>query len=180
MPYLTGADPNMVVSGESTMGRGEVVGDAPLASGALLLSFFTARKTETIGNVRVVSGSAAAGATPTLVRVGVYQVTSSGGVSLVASTPNDTSLLAASRTAYTRALSASWKKTADLRYALGVLVVTSQTVPNLLGQNLLPGSEAAQQPRLSAVVTGLTDLPATVLVGALGSAGQRFYGVVAP
>lgn len=136
------------------------------ASGGLVLSYFTANKTEDITTVTAWSGTTAAGATPTLVRYGVYSVASNGNLTLVASTANDTTLLAATNTAYPKALSATWSKVAGVRYAIGVLVVTGAALPTFHGQQLaatnILNTLVRTAPYLTGRLTGQTDLPSSV------------------
>lgn len=149
-------------------------------SGNLRLSFFTARTTESITKVRLTSGSTAAGATPTLVRVGVYSVAGNGDITLEAAIANDTTLLAAATTEYERSLTATFNKVAGSRYAVGVLVVTAATAPTLQGTSAGGPSIAARAPRLTAFVSGQTDLPASVASASLGATSLCPYFEVAP
>lgn len=148
-------------------------------SGTLALSYFTADKTETINNVTLYTGTTAAGATPTLVRVGIYSLDGSGNGTLVASTPNDTTLLAAASTAYTKALSAPFSKVAGTRYAIGLLVVSGATMPSFQGP--LAVSSAPSQtvfglpPRLCGRLTGQTDLPASFTEAGLTAYSLRSH-----
>jgi hypothetical protein len=132
----------------------------------LRLSFFTAQKTELIQSVRFATGSTASGASPTLVRVGVYSVAGSDGMgdlTLVASTPNDTTLLQTINTRYAKNLSAPWSKVAGQRYAIGILVVTSVTAPTFITmQTQSQASVFDVAPRLSAARSGQSDLPASI------------------
>jgi hypothetical protein len=55
---------------------------------------FTARKTETVNNIAAFTGgTAATGTTPTLCRMGVWQVNSDESLTLVGACTNDTTLL---------------------------------------------------------------------------------------
>lgn len=176
------ADPNLLSSGEENVSRLLApVSTIPLSTQVLRLSYFTARKSEAIGNVRVLTGGTAAAATPSLVRFGIYSVAADGALTLVASTANDTSLLAAQSTAYTKALSASFAKVAGQRYAVGMLVVTATTAPTVNG--LFVGSastEAGLAPRLAAAVVGQSDLPASIAAGSLADSINYCYTALAP
>ena len=70
--------------GEATMPR-HLVSAAALAttSGVLRLAYFTARGPLAATKVRAVSGTTAAGATPSLARIGVYTVNAAGDHTLV-------------------------------------------------------------------------------------------------
>jgi hypothetical protein len=175
-------DTNALTAGQETFSRlliNNVAGGG--VSGVLRLTYFTARKTETITQVRVVSGSTAAGATPTVVRFGLYSVAANGDIALIASTANDTALLATINTAYTKALSASVDLVAGTRYAFGILVVSAATMPTFLClATTIGGSELNVAPRISALIAGQADLPASVANASLSAAALAFYAVVLP
>ena len=167
--------------GESTMSRRYVTSTAVASTTQTLrLSYFTARKTETINSVRVISGATAAGATPTLCRVGIYSIDGSGNIALVASTANDTALYAAASTAYTKALSGSFSKVRGTRYAIGLLVVTATTAPTYTGQVAVISSEQGLAPRLGGLVLSQSDLPASVAVGSIFDNGNIAYVALVP
>lgn len=173
---------NLLATGEETLPRDLVTnsGGITMTSGTLRLTFFTARKTETTTQVRVISGGTAAGATPTLCRVGLYAVDATGDGTLVASIPNDTALFATQLTAYTRSWSVALAKVAGIRYALGDLVVTGATAPTLVGAIPVSSAELAVAPRLSGILTGQTDLPAGFTEAGLTATTTRVYGAVLP
>ena len=175
-----GADPDDLTSGESTLSRRAIMNGATLTSGIVRLTYFTAKKTETINSVRVGTYTTAAGATPTLCRIGIYSVDGSGNLTLVASTANDTALFAAASTTYTKALSASWSKTAGQRYAVGVLVVTAATAPTIQGQILSLGDELGQAPRLAGARAGQSDLPSSITAGNVVDTTHQCYVAMVP
>ena len=146
----------------------------------LRLSYFTARKTETTTQVRFSTGSAAAGATPTLVRVGLYLIAASDNGTLVAGTANDTSLFASVSATYTRSWIASYAKVAGQRYALGVLVVTTAAAPTMLGTIVALSAELVIKTRITGAIGGQTDLPSSFLATAVGTSASRPYGVILP
>lgn len=176
-------DDSLFFVGDETIPR-LVIGNTALSltSQTMRLSYFTARKTETATKVRLPCGTTAAGATPTLIRVGIYSVANDGTLALIASTPNDTTLLAAANTVYTKSLSASFVKKAGVRYAVGVLVVSAATMPTLIGNtgggNIT--SEFAAAPQLAGSVASQTDLPASVAPGSVSAATAIPYVVVTP
>jgi len=173
--------PGALTVGESTIARDWCsTTSAATATGVLRLSYFTARVSETTTQVRVISGATAAGATPTLVRIGFYSIASDGAGTLVASTASDTALFAAATAAYTKSWSSSYAKTAGQRYALGVLVVTAATAPTLLGINFGAASELAIAPRLAGSLSSQSDLPSSFTGASVATSGSRFYGVVLP
>lgn len=156
-------------------------------SGTLHLTYFTARKTETITQVRTVTGNVAAGATPTLCRVGLFEAAADESLTLVAATANDTTLWAATNSAYQRALTGSLAKVAGRRYAMGLLVVTGAALPQFFGAgnqtNISTIYNAA--PRLAATLnSAYADLPASITAAAItGNVSQTnvlIYGEVLP
>lgn len=170
---------NELTSGESTMPR-RFVSQTAVASGSqsLRLTYFTARKTETISQVRIpTGGTAASGAT--LCRIGIYEEASNGDLTLVASTANDTNLWIATSTVYTKSLSASFTKTRGTRYAVGLLFVGT-TGPNFTGQTALNLSEANESPRLNGLVGSQLDLPASISNSSITGQSHASYVVLLP
>lgn len=138
----------------------------------LRLSYFTAHKSVSVSSVLVLQGSTAAGATPTLVRFGLWTAGRDGALNaLVASTANDTALLAGSaNTEVTKALSASYTFIPGQRYAGGALVVTAATAPTILGRGTGNVSATAKRvPCLSGSVGSQTDLPTSVAAGSVSA-----------
>lgn len=177
---VTGFDPaidtpNALAAGEATFPRELIsLGNLSPANGNLRLTYFTARRTETIQNVRTIINVAQSGAT--LVRVGLYTVDGSGNLTLVASTTNDTTLWKGTGAA-TKALSASYGKTRGQRYAVGILVVGAGTQPQLSGCGMVP-SEAGLAPRLTGFVASQTDLPSSISAGSVADTLQRYYAAL--
>lgn len=168
---------DFLATGEATMHRRYVSNVPGLSNGNMRLSYFTARKSATVTQIRsVTSTQAQVGAT--LCRIGVYSVDGSGNLTLIASIPNTTSLWLATNTAYTTNLSASFSKVRGTRYAVGVLIVGSSTAPLFMGASSLVSHEAAAAPRLSGFVTGLSDLPASVAAGSILDSGAIPYVVL--
>ena len=171
---------NTLTLGESTMARREVSSNAvTFSSGALRLTHFTATKSETVTQICVPSGGTAAGATPTLVRMGLYRVENNGDITLLASTANDTTLFAATATRYTKTLDTPVQKIRGQRYAIGVLVVTAAAAPAFYGSAIVPGILSSQEPKLCTTVAGQTDLPASVASASL-VATFSFYAEILP
>lgn len=183
---LTGVIPDSELAvGENTMTRLlDSTSTNTLTNGLLRLTFFTARKTETITQVRTRTGAQAqVGAT--LCRIGIYTVDASDNLTaLVASTTNDTALWSAGSTTYTKALTASFTKTRGQRYAVGLLEVGSSTAANAFGTVGPEANEAAQVPRLSGTVSSLSDLPSAgspvVAVGSLAASNILMYAALLP
>jgi hypothetical protein len=148
-----------------------------LGTGTLYGGCFTAEKTETISNVTLFTGSGYTGGPPTLIRIGIFEVDPVAGLTLVASTPSDTTLFASNDTAYAKALSASFTKTQGQRYFAGVLIVqTTGTLPTFAGwQGINSSIETLllADPAQSFQLTGQADLPSTVAVGSLTAATRN-------
>lgn len=166
-------------AGELSMPFGSISNAGCATSNQVLrLVFFEAERTETIDNLTVLTGGTAAGATPTLIRMGVWSVNGSNDLTaLLASTASDTSLLASTNTHYTKALSSSWAKVAGTRYALGILVVTGATAPQLTGQSISAAALVAGTltglPRVTAALTGQTDLPSSASAASYVTSASR-------
>lgn len=163
------------------LGFGTGVGLA--GSGVMVLSYFTAHQAvSSAANVYVRSGATAAGATPTLVRWGLYSVAGNGDLTLVASIANSTNLFAATNTGYTRSISTPYSLTAGQRYASAWLIVTSAAMPTIIGPGPAVGAaELAIAPRLTGQVSGQTDLPSSVSAGSVAdSAVSPIYTRIYP
>lgn len=176
---------SQLASGEAVFPRQLAVSGAvgQGSSGALRLAYFTARKTEPITQVRLYSGATPMGATPTLVRAGVWTVDTDGVAltALVASIANDTALFGTASTRYTRSLQATWNKVAGTRYALGIIVVTAAAIGNYAGiSGALPVTEFGLGPRISGFVNGQADLPATVAAGSVNDTVNVPFGAFLP
>jgi hypothetical protein len=158
------------------------------ANQLLRLTYFTSRKSETTTQVRVISGGTAAGATPSLVRIGLYLIDpSTQNGTLVAATSSDTSVFATANTAYTRSWASPYAKIAGLRYALGILIVTAAATPTFTGQSYVTGNPASAEfalyPRKHAQLGSQSDLPSTFTNASLtasNGSGGRHYGVILP
>ena len=153
--------------GESILPRTNLqISSNAASSQELRLTYFTALKTETVTQVRIPCGSIAAAATPTLVRIGIYQESPDGSLTLVANTANDTTLFAATYNEYTKALAAPFKKYKGQRYAVGILVVSAAALPTFLAPHpnnaSVLGSVLGRAPRMHGCVTAQADLPSTV------------------
>jgi hypothetical protein len=175
---------NLLVIGEESMDRRFVTSQATTsASGNLSLTYFTARKTETTTQVRVMTGSTAAAATPTICRIGLYAIAANGDGTLVASTPNDTSLFAATSTAYTRSWSVSFAKVAGARYAIGIIVVSGVATPTFIGAVNIStniGVENGVAPRVHGRMVSQSDLPSTFTEAALLAGAVLHYAAILP
>lgn len=167
--------------GESTMPRLDASsGSSTLTSGSVRFTYLTPEKTETITRVRVITGGTAA-ASLTLARFGIYTVDGLGNLTLVGSTVSDTSLFAATNTAYTRTLSAAFTKTRGRPLAVAVLVVGA-TPPAILADALAAGASnfTLTFPPIVSGIGSQSDLPSTVAVGSLSAQTAPLYVELLP
>lgn len=144
-------------------------------SGLMELTYFTAYRSQTVNSLRSYTGGTAAAATPTLCRMGLYSVAGNGDLTLIASTPNDTTVWAAANTAYTRAVSAPVSVTKGTRYAFARLVVTAATPPSWAAMGLALALNSVA-PRLQGQLSGQTDLPASVTAASVNTGSVRRFG----
>lgn len=174
------ASSDTLSAGESCMGRREIISSAnALTNQSVRFTHFTATKSETITQISTVTAGTAAGATPTLCKMGVYRVEDNGDVTLLAQTANDTTLFAATTTRYTRALNVPVEKVRGQRYALALLVVSAAAFPTFYGHTIGPSVITSAEPKLASLANGQADLPASVLNASLGG-GSSFYMEVLP
>jgi hypothetical protein len=166
-------------AGEETFSRFSRVDSFSLTNQRLQLTYFTARKSETTTQGKVICGGVAA-ATPTLIRYGLYLIAANGDGTLVASTPSDTTLLAATNAAYPKAWSTPYAKVAGQRYAFGVLSVaaTAGSLTGIVTSGFT--AELAVAPRLTAHLPGQADLPASFTDAGLTNTPNPFYAAVLP
>lgn len=169
--------------GEAVADRGKITASTSTwASGTLYLTYFTAQVSETI-NTLVMYTSGTAAATVTLIRYGIYSVAANGDLTLVASTANDTALLAVTSTRYPKATSAPWSKVAGVRYAAGGLVVAT-TPPAMTAISAQAATMFdtlfAQEPRLFAAVNSQSDLPSSVVNAGLSTSRRAPYVEMLP
>lgn len=173
--------------GQETFPYYMAAGSIGLANQRAAFAHFTAIRTEQVGWIYSATAGTAAGATPTLCKLGIWLVDpSSGDLTLVASTANDTTLWAATTTLYKTVLTSAYTLVEGQRYALGALCVTAATAPILAGCSPAAGnagfwdSRLVTKPRLrGALVTGQTDV-ANVANANLGSAGSIPWLAVSP
>lgn len=166
---------------QETFPRPFATSPSTLASGTLRLAYFNARASRLVTRIITGTGSTAAGATPTLCRLGLYSVNSDGDLALVASTANDTTLWTNTSTLVSKNLSASHTLTKNSWYAVGFLIVTSATAPLIAAApSPTPGTlNFGVTPRLSAALTGQTDLPTSIANGSLVETAVRHYARLA-
>lgn len=155
-----------------------------MTNGVMRVTYFAARKTEVITQVRTRTGS-----TPqvgaTLARIGVYSVDASDNlVALLAATANDTALWSAGSTDYVKSFASSFTKTRGLRYAVAFLEVGTSQAANIFGTVGPEANAAARVPRISGTVSSLSDLPSSgppaVAVGSLSASNIAIYAELLP
>lgn len=165
-------DPDQINPGVGTISRETFSSNTNVALGAasgnLRLIYFTAPRAEAWNTVGWTGGTVAAGATPTLVRFGVYLVANNGDLSLVASTANNTALFAVASAVGAQALTATYNAVSGQRYAVGVLVVSAAAIPSIQGTSGNQGTaQLTLPPRKTALLAGQVDLPLNIVAGTL-------------
>jgi len=176
-------DPNRLATGEELYRRGDATAINVVSTAQWLrLVYFTARKAQTTTQVRVIGGNNAAGATPTLCEIGLFEINAAGDGTRVAATGNDTSLFATALATYTRSWLASYNMVIGQRYALSWLVVTTAAAPTYSGIALASALdvEAGIAPRITGRLTGQTTTPASFTAASVGASIARPYGVILP
>lgn len=176
---LVGLVGDFLDTGEETVTRDTCGVGTGLGNSNLHLTYFTARKTETTTQVRTYN-TTAAGATPTLSRVGLYLADSSGNGTLVAATASDTSFWTAANSNAIRAWTVPYAKIAGQRYAVGILCVTAAALPSLLCTTVLATPETLMSPLISGRIASQADLPATFTAASLVSQNARYFTAVLP
>lgn len=179
------ADPLPTAGGEAITDRSvthlnmSVLG----ASGQVAFYMFTARRTETINSIRTFSGTTAAGATPTLCKVGVYSIAANGDATRLVVSANNTALWSVANTTYTQALLAPFSKIAGQRYAVAMGIVTAAALPTHIGisQPASTGYLAdyyAVLPKISANASGQTDLQPSYTNAQISVSGSRQFAAM--
>jgi len=186
LPYAATWSTLLTGGGECTLERNPATMNAGIGAQDKLLRlvYMTAMRTETISQVRWYSGTTGAGATPTLIRFGVYSIDATTfAATLIASTVNDTTLFAATNTAYTRSFSASFTKTAGSIYALACLCVTAATAPTTPGMQSVTNTGATilgRLPRVSGSISAQTDLPSSYADASVSAYQSVLYAELLP
>lgn len=143
-------------------------------SQVLKLTYFRAQKTQTVSEIRAWVGTTAAGATPSISRYGLWTANEEGALlSLVASTPNDTSLFTGTvQSAKTKSLSSSYELVKEQYYAVGLLCVTSAAVPNFAGTFVGVDTESGDGERWCGQVSSQSNLPTSISAGTVADASS--------
>lgn len=136
-------------------------------SGSLVVAYFTALKSGTVSTLRATTAGSGAAATPTLARFGVFSVDGSDNLTLIGSTPNDTSLFSSAWSSYAKNLSTPVALTYGQQYAFGILIVSAAAMPSLNGAY---STDSYYPRRVGGVIAGQSTLPSTVSSGSLSGA----------
>lgn len=153
------------------------------ASGTFCVTYFKASQTLTSTTVKTYAAVALTG-TPSVSRIGLYAADYATGnlTSLIASTTHDAALWTAATTLYTKSWSSSVGITKGNWYALGLISVTSGFPPALAAQETGNGATApvilARAPRLSGLLTGQANLPASATGASLADSFPRFWAEI--
>lgn len=170
-------------TGEEVYSREDLGSSSVTAiSQSMRLVYFTAKKSFTTTQVRVIGGSTAAAATPTLIENGLFEINAAGDGTRAAVTANDPGLYSVASSTHTRLWLAPYTLIIGLRYALSWLTVSSFAVPTLTGMNLILAAtaEASLSPRINGTIANQTATPTSFLAAAVGSITARPYGVILP
>lgn len=136
-------------------------------SGTVWITFFTPTITTTVSSITMATGNTTAASGLTLARMGLYTFNETTAT-LVARCASDTSLFAATATSYQRSFStvgsfpSSYELVAGTRYGVAVLC-TGTTMSNLASRAVGIGVSALS-PRMSASISGQTDLPTSATI----------------
>lgn len=135
-------------------------GDAAITSGELNLAYFQAPADALPITHIALATQGTIVATPTLIRYGLYEVSDTRDLTLVASSANDTTMFAATYSESPKAFTAPMTLQPHGIYAAAVLVVAG-TAGSYNGQFILD-FVGAMEPRITGRLENQTDLPATI------------------
>ena len=136
-----------------------------LVDSTVFFTFFTPRWNVTVSSISVSSAASASNGI-TLARLGLYTFDGTTAT-LVARTASDATIFSTSNTLFTRSFSttggypATYTLNAGSRYALAVILLASNPGSVYTAFNLIPSTLSALSPRMTGLVSGQTDLPAT-------------------
>ena len=173
------ANPRLVDVGEFAFDPTATISGTAQTSGSVVLSAFQALRTETITQLRLETGGTAAAATPTLIRLGVYERNPLDNLwTLLASTVGtDLTLFSAANATYTKPLTAPFYKKIGRQYADAYIVVTGVAMPNFHGPSSVGGTAFGTDMQLLTPIkcgrlAGQSDLPATIPGASLVACGS--------
>lgn len=174
---------SLLASGFANVSERRVAFNSGVTSGTVVWTYTRAPISLLAGNLRMITGTTAAAATPTLCKMGLYSVAANGDLTLMSDTANDTALFAATNTSYTKALVSASQVVKGLWYATAILVVSGVAVPTFQasgGTVAGAGTLFAVAPRLAGSLAGQVDLPASVAAGAVALNQTWFHAAVLP
>lgn len=144
-------------------------------------------RTQTINSIRTFTATTAAGATPTVCKVGLYSMAANGDITRIGISANTTSLWATANTAYTTALLAGAPVVAGQDYMVAMLIVTAAAFPTHVGIVQLSTATGFhtgyinEYPQFAGFATGQTDLATSYLAANIDAAFTRnFYALLLP
>jgi hypothetical protein len=147
----------------SVLPRENVATSSTFTSQLIRATNFTAQRSMTVTGIACWTAGTAAGATPSLIRYGLWSVDSNDDLTLVASTTHDATLLASTNTRYPKALTTAYAITKGSRYSVGLLVVTAATAPVVATVTpLVSTAFGGASPRMGWEKSGQADLPNTL------------------
>lgn len=166
--------------------RGSSTNTVGMTSGSSRLAFFMARKSETITQLQLFSGSTVSSGL-TLARAALHLANADGSTTVLAATTSDTTLFAAINSTYTKTLNTSVSVVAGQWYAVEILLVGT-TPGNLAGETAFGGPGAttglsghtAAAPRLKALVASQSDIGTGYSAGQLSNTPASPYAVLLP
>ena len=166
-------------TGEAVFDMDACQSAAGASSGTLFLSYFIARRTETVAAATLYCQTV--GITPGSNFVGLYSIDAYGNLALQASKSDATSFLTTGANKMT--FTAPTTKTAGGLYAVAALFTGWGTYPAIMtaGMNNIAMIAAySNKPLRAAQFSGQTGLPTTIAVGSLTAIGRRVYAELTP
>lgn len=155
-------------AGQFTSPSELLAGTITLVAQNFTAALFRCEQTQLVSNIQLLVAGTPAGATPTLVRFGIYTIAGTTAT-LAISTPNDTTLLAAINALSGRNVSTPGVITRGVDYFIGALVDTAAAAPVVAGRtSSTPVAAAAVQDALfgsglrqAGTIAAQANLPAT-------------------
>lgn len=144
-----------------------------LTTQILRLNFFDCIKTTTVTQIRSWSGAQAAGATPTICKMALWDVAADGALSNGLVTTNDTAMWNSLNGVFTKNLPSSKTLVAGNRYCCGALCVTAAAVPQVLGRAptfYLTFPDHLTAPQSHGVITAQSDIATSYAAASFGNA----------
>lgn len=170
-----GLNPELALNASPSVPIDSINGAISMTSGVIVFTYYEALQDLLIANLAAATSNAAAAATPTMCRLGQYSVDpSTGNLTLLAATTNDTAMFAAIGTEYTKALDVPVSEVKGTVYARAILVISGAAMPTIMAQVALGGQDSFnratnRRPHRSSILVGQTDLPSSVSNGSLAT-----------